>query len=249
MKPIIDVKNLTIQYEDQTILKDIAFSVKKGDVFVITGPSGCGKTSLLNHMIGLQAPKKGVIEINGTNIVNASDTGKMQLLKDIGVMYQSGALFGSFNLLENVSLPLEEWTNLPPSAIEAIALNKLKMVDLLEAAYKLPSQISGGMKKRAAIARAMALDPSVLFLDEPAAGLDPITRSALDKLILQLANTLNLTFVIVTHEISTIMTIANNMIMLHDNKIIANGHPDTLRKIEHAFVKDFFEKGLIERYE
>lgn len=246
MTPIINVKNLTVQYETQTVLSDINFSVNKGDIFVITGASGCGKTSLLNHMVGLLKPKNGSIEIGNVDIVKASDTEKTQLLKNIGVTYQSGALFGALNLLENVSIPLREWTDLNNDAIEAIAFNKLSMVGLLDAAYKLPSEISGGMNKRAAIARALALDPAVLFLDEPAAGLDPITRSALDELILQLAKTLKLTFVIVTHEIGTIMTIANNMIMLHDKKIIAQGHPHRLRKEKNAVINRFFEKGLID---
>lgn len=242
---IISVQNLTSSYKNQLVLDDISFSVNKGDIFVISGTSGCGKTTLLNHMIGLLEPVQGSIVIDGCDIVMATEQEKIKILKNIGVMYQSGALFGSMTLLENVCMPLIEWTNLSIKAIETIAFNKLKMVNLLDAAYKLPSELSGGMNKRAAIARAMALDPRILFLDEPSAGLDPVTHAELDRLILQLANSLGLTFVIVTHEISTILSIATHMIMLHDKKIIASGHPQTLRKQKDGFIQTFFDTGLI----
>lgn len=246
MTDIISIQNITAYYEDQLVLDDISFSVKKGDIFVIAGASGCGKTTLLNQMIGLLQPDAGSIIIDGCNIITAGEQAKIKTLKNIGVMYQSGALFGSMSILENVCMPLQEWTNLSEKAIETIAFNKLKMVNLLVDAYKLPAEISGGMKKRAAIARAMALDPAILFLDEPAAGLDPVTRSALDQLILQLAKSLSLTFVIVTHEISTILSIASNMIMLHDKHIIAKGHPHQLRKEKGTFMQTFFETGLLQ---
>ncbi len=246
---IISVQNLRSSYENQLVLDDISFSVNKGEIFVITGASGCGKTTLLNHMIGLLKPDQGSIIINGCDIVTAPEQEKIKILKNIGVMYQSGALFGSMTILENVCMPLIEWTNLSRQAIETIAFNKLKMVNLLDAAYKLPAEISGGMNKRAAIARALALDPAILFLDEPSAGLDPVTHAALDHLILQLAHSLNLTFVIVTHEISTILSIASHMIMLHDKKIIANGHPQELRKQKASFTQTFFDTGLIHNNE
>ena len=241
---IINVKNLTVTYDDDIILDDISFQVKRGDIFAITGPSGCGKTTLLNHMIGLRCPHSGMIHVDGYNVMTDDEKKKKAFLQNIGVMYQSGALFGSSTILENVRFPLQEMTKLPLSAMNAIAFNKLRMVNMLHAAYKLPSELSGGMKKRAAIARALALDPYVLFLDEPAAGLDPVTRHNLDHLIKQLAKSLNLTFVIVTHEIATIMTIADDMIMLHDKKIIAHGPPKQLIQEKGSFVQEFFEKGV-----
>lgn len=249
MTEMIRVNNLTTSYEDRTILSDLNFSVNKGDVFVITGPSGCGKTTLLNHLIGLLKPDHGDIFIQDKNIVTAEGRERIDILKNMGVMYQSGALFGAMTLLENVRLPLEEWTDLPLDAMNAICFNKLSLVNLLDAAYVLPAQISGGMRKRAAIARAMALDPAVLFLDEPSAGLDPVTSYELDQLILELSKSLQLTFVIVTHEVRSIMTIANNMIMLHDKQIIAQGHPHALQKHAHAYVKEFFDKGRVQANE
>lgn len=242
---IIQIKNIVVAYGNDVVLDNISFNVKRGSIFAITGPSGCGKTTLLNHMIGLKTPESGMITVNGYNVLTTDEKKHDALLQDIGVMYQSGALFGSATILENVRFPLQERTNLPLTACNAIAFNKLSMVDMLDAAYKLPSEISGGMKKRAAIARALALDPAVLFLDEPAAGLDPVTRNNLDNLLRKLAQNLNLTFIIVTHEIATVMTIADDMIMLHDKKIIAKGPPTELIKEKGSYVQEFFEKGIV----
>ncbi|MBN1684344.1 MAG: ATP-binding cassette domain-containing protein [Gammaproteobacteria bacterium] len=243
MPPIIEVKNLTVKYDTRIILDDMSFTVNSGEIFIVLGGSGSGKTTLLNQMIGLEKPYKGQITIEGDNIVTAAFEKRLRILRKIGVMYQSGALFGSMTLLENVALPLEELTDLPQEAILAIAHNKLSMVGLGEFGNYMPAEISGGMKKRSAIARAMALDPKILFLDEPSAGLDPITSAQLDQLILNLSQVLGITFVIVSHELSSIFAIADRIIMLHHGKIEAQGDPRILRdKSKNAFVQQFFHR-------
>jgi phospholipid/cholesterol/gamma-HCH transport system ATP-binding protein len=243
--PIIMVQNLKVKYGNDVILSDIKFEVYPGEVFMVIGGSGCGKTTLLNHMIGLLSPASGNILINGKSINNSTEMQKLGILREIGVMYQGGALFGSMNLLANVSLPLEELTQLPADAILEIAHDKLKMVGLGDYAYHMPAEVSGGMQKRAAIARAMALDPKILFLDEPSSGLDPITSSELDKLIVNLANVLGMTFVIVSHDLSSIYKIAQRVILLYQGQIIAEGKPQELSNSSHPFVKKFFIHKLV----
>jgi phospholipid/cholesterol/gamma-HCH transport system ATP-binding protein len=244
-QPIIEVKALTVGYGDTVILKDVSFEVRTGEVFAILGGSGCGKSTLLKHMIGLRTPMQGSVLIDGTDIAAAEGAERLAVLKKIGVSYQSGALFGSMDLLDNIMLVLEELTDLPADAIETIARMRLKAVGLQDAAYKMPAELSGGMRKRAAIARALALDPQVLFLDEPSAGHDPVTAVQLDTLILELSKGLHITSVIVTHELPSIFAVADRVIML-DKKaktVIAAGAPEELR--DHSdipAVRQFFNR-------
>jgi phospholipid/cholesterol/gamma-HCH transport system ATP-binding protein len=242
---VIRVENLTAGYGDVAIIKDINFEVQAGEVLIILGGSGCGKSTLLKHMIGLLPPVSGKVLIEGNDIVSARGEDRISILRRIGVMYQNGALFGSMNLMENICLVLEEFTDLPKDAMEFIARMRLKVVSLEGSEYKMPSELSGGMRKRAAIARAMALDPKVLFLDEPSAGLDPITSSQLDDLIIELSRSLGITFIIVTHELPSIYKVADRVIMLDKitKSIVATGKPDHLRdKSDNAWVRQFFNR-------
>jgi phospholipid/cholesterol/gamma-HCH transport system ATP-binding protein len=249
---IIRVTDVAQRFGPRMIFRDVSFVVHTGEVFVILGGSGSGKSTLMRQLIGLLRPTAGGIEIFGRTITgNDADAAREEVQRRIGVMFQSGALFGSMTLLENVMLPLEMFTDLPPDAREAVARMKLGLVGLGDAADLMPAEISGGMARRAGIARAMALDPPLLFLDEPSAGLDPITSAGLDKLILDLRQDLGATFVVVTHELASILTIADRCIMLERSAYpdaggaIAEGDPRVLRDTStHAIVRAFFRREL-----
>lgn len=249
--PVIVVEQVTQRFGPRTIFRDVSCSVAAGEIFVILGASGCGKSTLMKQMIGLLPPSAGRILIDGHDIGDPAAREAMRL--GIGVMFQSGALFGSMTLLENVMLPLAMFTDLPPDGRDAVARVKLALVGLADAAGLMPAELSGGMARRAGIARAMALDPPLLFLDEPSAGLDPITSAGLDRLILDLRHDLGATFVVVTHELASILAIADRCLMLDRGAfpdaggVIAEGDPRRLRDDNaHPVVRAFFRREALE---
>ena len=227
MSSLIRVRDLAIGWSEVPLLHGMSFDVERGEVFCILGGSGSGKSTLLRHLIGLETPMKGTIEIDGHGSPQLSSGEAVPW----GVLFQSGALFGSMTLLENVAMPILHWTDLPPDAVRAVARGRLQIVGLCGFENHLPSEISGGMRKRAGIARALALDPPLLYLDEPSAGLDPITAVELDELIKTLSADLGVTVVIVTHELESVFLVAQRCIMVdRDAKgILASGDPRELR--------------------
>ena len=246
---VIEVRNLSVRYGDETILDDVDLDVLRGEILVVAGSSGCGKSTLLRHMIGLSVPSAGSIIVNGVNIALASEEALRDVRREMGMLFQSSALLGSMILAENVALPLTEFTDLSDSLIDEVVRMKLAIVGLSGYEDYLPSELSGGMKKRAGIARAMALDPHVLFLDEPFAGLDPITSVGLENVIKRINRGMGTTMVIVSHELESIFNIARRIVMLDKSKkgIIAQGDPRTLKESPDPRVRHFFNREIEEK--
>ncbi len=249
-EPVIVVEHLRAEFGDNLVFQDVSFQVDRGEIFVILGGSGCGKTTLLKHIVGLYRPAAGRVLVNGVDIVQQDPRLMQQVRMGTGMLFQSGALFGSMTLAENISLPLQKYTDLDHEMIDLIVRMKLSLVNLSGFENYLPEELSGGMKKRAGLARAMSLDPAILFFDEPGAGLDPITAVELDMLIKSLNAGLGTTMVIVTHELESILLIADRIIMLDKEAkgIIAEGDPRYLK--DHAtdprVINFFNRKPMVE---
>lgn len=245
-QPLITVTNLTMAYGSFVLQRELNFTIHQGDIFVIMGDSGCGKSTLLRHMIGLKEPAAGAIHFQDTNFWEASEEQRNRIMRRCGILYQSSALLSSMTLAENVALPLRQHTNLAPNEITELVSLKLRLVGLAGFDQFYPSEISGGMKKRAGLARAIALDPEILFFDEPSAGLDPISASLLDNLILELRDSLKATIVIVTHELASIFAIGSDSIFLdgESRTMTASGPPLTLLETTtNHKLKQFLTRG------
>ena len=242
----LDVAGLECGYDDQVLLRDLNFQVKRGEIFFIIGGSGCGKSTLLRHLVGLRAPTAGIVNFFGECFNGATAGRQREMLKRIGVLYQGGALWSSLSLLENVMLPLEEYTPLDAAERAELACMKLTQVGLAGYESYFPAEISGGMRKRAGLARALALDPTIVFFDEPSAGLDPLTSRKLDELIVNLRDLLGMTCVVVSHELASIFSIADRVVMLDKQAggIIADGDPRVLvKESTDVRVREFLGRG------
>jgi len=242
MENAIQVTGLVAHYGEREILKDISFFIPKGMTTVILGGSGCGKSTLLKHLIGLLKPTRGQININGKNIAVLNENELNEVRKKMGILFQGAALLNSMTIAGNVALPMREHTRLEETTIQIMVRMKLDLVGLSGFEEFYPSQLSGGMKKRAGLARAIALDPELLFFDEPSAGLDPITAAGLDELILKLRNVFKMTIIVVTHELPSVFTIADYVIMLDAGEVIFSGTLDALRASVHPRIKMFLER-------
>ncbi|WP_010663244.1 ABC transporter ATP-binding protein [Marinilabilia salmonicolor] len=240
---IIEVNHLKVSFDEREVLKDVSFSVSQGDVTVILGGSGSGKSTILKHLLGLFPVEAGVVNLLDQDIATLEEKNELDFYLKLGVFYQNGALLNSLTVGDNVALPLEQHTDLPPRLIEEMVRTKLNLVNLEDAYYLYPSQLSGGMLKRAALARAIILDPPLLFCDEPGAGLDPVSLAALDELILKLRDQLGMTVVMVTHEVSSILRIADKILFVEDGVIGFDGTLSSARKSSLPSLKDFFTVG------
>lgn len=242
MDKAIKVQGLVTHYGNREILKNLTFDIPRGMATVILGGSGCGKSTLLKHLIGLLKPSSGEIHINGQDIAGMEEEELNEVRKKMGVLFQGAALLNSMTLADNVALPMREHTKLKESTIQIMVRMKLELVDLSGFENLYPSQLSGGMKKRAGLARAMALDPEFLFFDEPSAGLDPVTAAGLDELILKLKDVFKMTIVVVTHELPSVFTIADYVIMLDAGNVIFMGTLDELKASDNTKIRMFLER-------
>lgn len=242
MEKAIEVENLVTHYGDREILKNISFSIPKGSITVILGGSGCGKSTLLKHLIGLLKPTSGKIIINGNDITKMNEDQMNEIRKKMGILFQGAALLNSMTILDNVALPLHEHTKLKESTIEIMVRMKLDLVGLSGFDSFYPSQLSGGMKKRAGLARALALDPEMLFFDEPSAGLDPVTAAGLDELIIKLNKVFRMTIIVVTHELPSVFKIADYVIMLDKGYVIFSGTLNELKTSDNPRIRMFLER-------
>ncbi|MGM0376212.1 MAG: ABC transporter ATP-binding protein [Bacteroidota bacterium] len=240
---IIQVNNLKISFDDREVLKDVSFSANRGDVTVILGGSGSGKSTILRHLLRLYPVAPETISIFGHDIAEIEEDDELDFYLKIGVFYQNGALLNSLSVAENVALPLEQHTSLPKKIIEDMVHTKLHLVNLEDAYYLYPSQLSGGMLKRAALARAIIMDPPLLFCDEPGAGLDPVSLAMLDKLILKLRHQLGMTVVMITHEVSSIKRIADKVLFIQDGIMAFEGTLDDAQKSDLKPLRNFFNAG------
>ncbi len=239
---MISLRDLRVNYGDREILHGISFDVLHGETLVILGGSGSGKSTLLRTLVGLEKPTSGEIWIKGKNIAALSESALDEIRKKIGMSFQGGALFGSMTVGENVALPLREHTKLEDSTIQIVLRLKLEQVGLEGFEYYMPSQLSGGMKKRAAVARALAMDPEILFFDEPSAGLDPIIAAGIDQLIVELKQAFRMTIIVVTHELASAYLIADRMVLIDKGNIVAIGTPDAMRASTQPRVRQFFDR-------
>jgi phospholipid/cholesterol/gamma-HCH transport system ATP-binding protein len=240
--PMISLRDLRVSYDGREILHGINFDVQRGETLVILGGSGSGKSTLLRTLVGLEIPSSGEVWIRGKNFVAISDAERDDIRKKLGMSFQGGALFGSMTVGENVALPLREHTKLEEPTVEIMVRLKLDQVGLSGFEDFLPSQLSGGMKKRAAVARALAMDPEILFFDEPSAGLDPIIAAGIDQLILELKKAFHMTIIVVTHELASAFLIADRMVLINKGDLVASGTVDEMRNSKHPRVRQFLDR-------